>query len=807
MSAPTTTRFSTLLYDVLNYTEDEFVSLGYCVGSGPFRTAVKPPRDAIAAATRLPGNADCYFGVNPTAGPARQNAGRGDDASVTRLAALVCDLDVKPGACKSLDVALAIVANLSILLNTRPSVLVYSGGGLHAYWPISDGHTAGDIRRVRALLRRWGRLVAVVADSLNVKVDTVYDPARMMRLPGSTNRKTDEPRPVVAERDNGGPLTLDELAEYLDEAGITENDSDAADGDAEVLSPPDGWQWGERTCAYVAAMLGGLAEDTPKNGRNPWLLSQKVRLACAHRLGCITESDYRAAITALERRFTEIVQSSLYGTPREPKRFEFRDTSRCAIRKAAAKTDDQARAELGNHTHPAGADAETGELRPTDAHRGQARMAYRLAERYDGRLLHVTGLGWHWWDGTRYALDERGAATRAVLAELRRGLADSLTDKELRADVRKCESASGVAGVLNLAAALPQFGTAVDDLDADPYLLNVANGTLDLRTLEMHPHCAADRITKLCRAAYLPGVQSTLWEAFLERVLPDDAVRGFVQRLVGAALLGAVREHVLPIFTGRGANGKGTFERAVRWTLGDYAGSAEPDLFMHRAGGHPTGEMDLLGLRLVVVSESDRDRHLAEATMKRLTGGDTIRARRMRQDFVEFTPSHTALLVTNHLPRVSGDDPAIWRRLRVVPFNVEIPLAEQDGQLDERLQLEADGILAWAVAGWQQYNERGLDEPDTVRAATDDYQRASDTVARFVDECCVTSSPALKATTAQLFDAFEKWRAVDGAEPLSLKSFGQTLTAKGYPAAKPSNGKKWRHGIAVSTALDDSDDD
>lgn len=439
---------------------------------------------------------------------------------------------------------------------------------------------------------------------------------------------------------------------------------------------------------------------------------------------------------------------------------------------------------------------------PTTVHRGQARIAYRVANRYSERLLNVSGLGWFHWDGARFRLDERGAATRAVLAELRRALADSLSDHDLARDVRKCESAAGVAGVLSLAGALESLSAAVADLDVDPYLLNVANGTLDLRTLELRPHAPADRITKVCRGAYRPEVHSALWDTFLARILPDEDVRGFVQRLVGLGLYGAVREHVLGIWTGTGANGKSALDKAIRYGLGDYAATAEPDLFMHREGAHPTGEMDLRGVRWVVVSESEKDRRLAEATMKRLTGGDTIRARRMRQDFVEFTPSHTPLLITNHLPRVSGDDKAIWRRLDVVPFGVEIPEAEQDGELDERLQLEADAILSWAVAGWRDYEKHGLAEPAGVRQATEDYHRNSDALARFIDECCHTSQ-AVQSITGQLFEAWERWRVADGAaESLSLKAFGLGLTNRGYLPDKAANGKRWRKGISLRADYD-----
>lgn len=437
-------------------------------------------------------------------------------------------------------------------------------------------------------------------------------------------------------------------------------------------------------------------------------------------------------------------------------------------------------------------------------HSGQVRIAYRLAARYADRLLHVHGIGWFWWDGMRWAVDDTGRAQRAVLDVLKRALAASLDDKVLRRDVQRCESAAGIAGVLTVAAALPAFAASVRDLDADPHLLNHASGTLDLRTFQTHPHSPADRLTKVCRGAYRPDAESTTWEAFLTRVLPDADVRAFLQRYVGVGLRGDVVEHKLVIGTGTGANGKSVFDGAIRNALGDYAITAEPDLFMHRDNAHPTGEMDLRGVRLVTVSESERDRRLAEATVKRLTGGDTIRARRMRQDFIEFAPSHTAFLITNHLPRVSGDDAAIWRRLRVVPFDVVIPESEQNGQLGVQLELEADAVLTWTVAGYRDYVGRGLDEPASVLKATDAYQFTSDAVRRFVDDACVTTSGALKATTAQLHVAWEKWRVTDGAEPMSQAAFGQALTRLGYPADPPSNGKRWRPGIAVK-AVDDAD--
>lgn len=433
-----------------------------------------------------------------------------------------------------------------------------------------------------------------------------------------------------------------------------------------------------------------------------------------------------------------------------------------------------------------------------EEHSGQVRMAYRLAEASRDRLLYVHGVGWLYWDGKRWAFDDCGAAKREVLNVFRDALAESASNQPLRQDVVRCESNNGIAGVLGVASAL--LAATVADLDPDPYLLNVANGTYDLRTGELRGHDPRDLITKVTRAAYDPAAPGAAWPRFINQVLPDEDVRAYLQRVTGLSALGRVADHILPILTGTGANGKGTWYGAVLFAFGDYAAPADPDLFMAREGAHPTGQMDLRGRRLVVVSESDEGRKLAQATMKRLTGGDVIKARYMHRDLVEFTPSHTAFLVTNHLPKVSGDDPAVWRRLRVIPFDVVVPADDRDSHLDEKLQAEADAVLGWAIAGWNDYQARGgrLDEPPQVLAATGAYQRDSDAVARFIDEECVTSSPVVKATTADLFNAWERWRNADGAEQISQKAFGQTLDKRGYPAGKPSNGKRWRCGIALA---------
>ncbi len=428
-----------------------------------------------------------------------------------------------------------------------------------------------------------------------------------------------------------------------------------------------------------------------------------------------------------------------------------------------------------------------------EQHRGQLRIAYRLSHRYAGRLLHVTGLGWHVWDGARWSPDQRGESLRAVYDTLRAALLEAVEmhaeDREkLHTDVRRCETATGVEGVLRLASALEAFSTTVAELDADPYLLNTPTGTLDLSTGTLRPHDPRDRITKVTGVGYTPEALGATWRRFLEEVLPDAEVRAFVQRLAGLALLGRVVEHLLPILTGVGRNGKTTFVNAVVSALGDYAIQAEPELLIERDRAHPTGMMDLRGARLAVCQETDEGRRLAVATVKRLTGGDPIRARRMRQDFVQFDPSHTPLLVTNHLPHVPGDDPALWRRLRVVPFNVVVE--EPDSSLPERLALELPAVLAWAVAGYRAYVEQGLAEPDAVRVATDRYRVSSDVLARFIEDRCLVG-PHFHAGARDLWTAWTGWCRESSEVPGTERDFGPALESRGYRARKTKTGKRY----------------
>ena len=434
--------------------------------------------------------------------------------------------------------------------------------------------------------------------------------------------------------------------------------------------------------------------------------------------------------------------------------------------------------------------------------------ARRLVHVYGDRLRYVPAWRrWLVWDGRRWAHDTTGQAPRWAKVIARKVTTDAMAIEDGQARqaavslARRGESAHAIAGVLTLAGTEPGIVVTPDGLDADPFLLNCANGTLDLRTGKLRPHDPLDLLTKMTGAAYDPGATGKAFGRFLEGVQPDQAMRDYLARLTGHALEGRVVTHILPIHYGGGANGKSTYFGAVDAALGDYAGPADPELLTARTfDAHPTGVADLFGLRLAVMHESDHGRRLAEGTVKRLTGGDRLKARRMREDFWSFTPSHTFAMLTNHKPVISGTDEGIWRRVRLVPWDVVIPEDERDEELGDRLKLELDAVLTYLVDGYRQWRDRGLDDPDQVVKATETYRIESDAVARFIDQRCLTG-PNFHVRSSELFAAWSKWCATEGAETGSNKAFTESLQNRGYETRRTNTGAMWK-GLGLTAEGD-----
>jgi putative DNA primase/helicase len=464
----------------------------------------------------------------------------------------------------------------------------------------------------------------------------------------------------------------------------------------------------------------------------------------------------------------------------------------------------------------------SGAIRDANEHLTDLGNARRVVARHghDLRFVHPWKT-WLTWDGRRWAEDLTAEVVRRVketqgalydeavkrLKDLR-GASDDAEEaaaeqkrlRELLAHAMKWEDARAIARTLELMKSEPGVPLLPGDLDQDPFLLNVLNGTLDLRTGHLLPHRRERLLTKLAPVSYDPGAACPLWLRFLDRIMDGNRdLVTYLQRVVGYALTGDVSEQALWFLYGVGANGKSTFLTTILALLGDYAMQAVSELLMVKAHeAHPTERADLFGRRFVATIETEAGKRLAEALMKQMTGGDRVRARKMHKDFFEFAPTHKILLAANHKPVIRGTDHAVWRRIKLVPFTVTIPDEEKDKALPEKLKGELPGILAWAVRGCLDWQTYGLGEPEDVRQATDAYRAEQDLVAAFVAECCFTH-PSARATPTALYNAYCAW---SGDKLLTQRAFGDRLEGLGFGRDRTNSGR-FHRGLGVR--VDDPD--
>jgi putative DNA primase/helicase len=464
-----------------------------------------------------------------------------------------------------------------------------------------------------------------------------------------------------------------------------------------------------------------------------------------------------------------------------------------------------------------------------DLDRNDYGNAQRLIARFGADLIHVDGAGWYVWDGIRWARCNRenseaikrthlvaqkiadeaaalGADVTAAEIELQRleaeaegGMSEPIAAAKARLKaVRERQSAhfkfgisSGNAGKSRamLEAAQPYCERPAAALDADPLLVSVANGTLELGgpEIRLRPHDRADLVTQCSPVAYDPEADCPQWHAFLDRILPSAALQRFVQQLLGYALTGLTGEQLMFIFYGSGANGKSTLVETVARVLGDYAVSVAVQTFLAddvRRGGDATPDLARLpGRRLVTAAEPEVGAKLSETMVKTVTGGDRVTARHLFQDLFEFRPCFKFILLANIKPAIRGQDEGIWRRVKLVPFTQVIPREERDRHLMAKLAAEAAGILNWLLDGYRMYRETGLQDPPEVAAATETYRSESDPIGEFMRACTARVAGA-SVQAKRLYAVYCDWAKANGIEPASGTLFGRRLGDMGYVKQK-----------------------
>ena len=455
--------------------------------------------------------------------------------------------------------------------------------------------------------------------------------------------------------------------------------------------------------------------------------------------------------------------------------------------------------------------------------------SYRIRHYYKGRLWYALGLGWVMWTGKFWRSDptsEGSIATGFVdnlsrliareSAALSRSASEESDEDRRTALMEQAESLlkwavqseneRTIAAGLKLTkhALLIEYGA----LNADPWLFNVQNGTVDLRTGMLRPHDPDNLITFISPVTYNSVATCPNWERFLLEVFAGDAeMVAFIQRAVGWSLTGVVKERALFFLYGHaGKNGKTTMVEAIMKLVGNYGEScygygrkvgAETFMKSRNMEDNQRKAATLAGPRFICTSEVDEEHRLNEQLIKDITGGDTIEGRRLYQEAFTFKPQFKPWMYGNHKPEIRGTDDAIWSRVRLVPFEVSFK-GREDLELGEKLEAELSGILNWAIQGCLDWQRHGLNPPEKVQAATREYREEMDVFGPFIRECCVIHREA-EVRANNLWSAYKAWCADNSQREQNQTKFGKYLTAKGFTVER-SNGIK-RMGIGLLDTL------
>jgi putative DNA primase/helicase len=422
---------------------------------------------------------------------------------------------------------------------------------------------------------------------------------------------------------------------------------------------------------------------------------------------------------------------------------------------------------------------------------------------------------WCVWDGSRWLKDESGRDSLRLARDFAKELwgcigdfAKTIPERDEIAKaltfVKSMNQLAHMESTLKMASADSEVLVNHDELNQDPFLFNVANGTIDLKTGEHRPHRQSDLITLISPARYEPSAVCPDWLKFLDLIFNGDSeLIRYVQQLLGYALIGSNDAHILPIAVGGGCNGKSTLSSVMQHLLGEYATTAMESLALGSKNEHACEVADLYCRRFVAINEPECGDRLRESRVKMLTGDSKVKARGMRENPWEFDRTFLLWMSTNHKPRILGNDEAIWRRIKVIPFTVDIrtktsPIPDFDRTL---VEAEGSGILNWLIAGCLDYQKHGFIEPECVTMAVNEYRCEEDQIGAFLEECCVTNQPGYEVTANRLYDCYYSWA---GREALTKTKFGREI-GKLFTKNRPTSGSFRNQTIYSGIALAETD--
>lgn len=420
-------------------------------------------------------------------------------------------------------------------------------------------------------------------------------------------------------------------------------------------------------------------------------------------------------------------------------------------------------------------------------------LAIEFSIRHKDDWRYVAGWGcWLHWDGMRWKKETTLKAFDLARKICRQSAKEC--DKPKKAE--KILSAATVAAVERLARSDRAHAAMAEQWDSDLFAFNTQAGVLNTKTGTISPHSKEYYITRLANANL--GKECPTWHKFLNDITNGNTeLCEYLSRVAGYCLTGSTEEHVMFFLYGTGANGKSVFLNTLCIIWGDYATHAPLDTFLEtRSDRHPTDLAKLRGGRLVIATEISHGKHWDEAKIKAITGGDTISARFMRQDFFDYKPQFKLLIAGNHKPSLRNVDEAMRRRIHLIPFTVTIPPERRDPKLTEKLLQERDGILSWAVNGCLKWQEIGLKPPQCVLSATQEYFESQDAIKRWLeDECDI--SPSVSCSVGDLYESFKRWAENNGEFVISKKRLSEELDKRGFRRCFVQHNKRGFSGISV----------
>ena len=441
-------------------------------------------------------------------------------------------------------------------------------------------------------------------------------------------------------------------------------------------------------------------------------------------------------------------------------------------------------------------------------------LARRFAALECGDLRYCpTWRKWLVYDGTRWARDDAHEVERrvkALILDLLETVALAPGDPAEREarfkNANRYTQRKKLDDVLAVARSEALFIVTPDQLDADPWLLNVENGTIDLRTGKRRRHDPRDLITRLAPVEHDPSAKAPRWARFVREITTGDAdLAAFLQRAAGYTLTGDTREECLFFEFGKGRNGKTTFNETLRALLGEDDGYAQQipfDVLLSREHGdnaHDAHRSRMYRARLITAGEATKGRAFNAALINQLTSNDRQVARRLYEMPFEFNPTHKLWCAANHRPPVREQTEGFWRRMRLVPFEFTVPREKRDRRLKEKLHEELPGILNWALAGCLAWQREGLPEPARIEKATRSYRRENDPLRDFIEEECRVGDGRWIATT-DLYERFKLWWPSahgDRSTPPSRDSFGRYLAERRDVRPKKQRGARGWLGISL----------